>query len=309
MKSILSALAGPLASKRWKRRVLAPEIADSASISFALRAIRGRWPRTAVDDTDGEAPIFLLSAAWGSGSTLLQRLIMSDQNTMLWGEPLDHAIPICRLAQMIAPFDDRWPRDKYFAPLEDDKPLESQWIANLTPSIESLHHAHRGFLKDWLQAPAIERGRNRWGFKEVRLTADHARYLQWLFPRARFVFIYRDVLASWRSCQNVKWLSVWPEHKVSRASAFAHHWCHVLSGFLEARDELDAFLVRYEDLVTGNVELDRLAEYLATTSMDPKVFDVRVGERGKKTRGISVFDEAIIRRIAGSLRSHLGYDG
>ncbi len=308
MKSIISALAGPLAGDTWKRRVLAPEIANSASIARALRVIRGRWPNADQDSADEEAPIFLLSAGWGSGSTLVQRLIMSDQQSMLWGEPFDHALPIGRLAQTIAPVHDRWPRDKYFVPPDEDKPLELQWIANLTPPFDDLRLAHRAFLKTWLREPTRTLGRTRWGFKEVRLTADHGRYLQWLFPRARFVFIYRDVLAAWRSCQNVRWLSVWPEHKVARVSAFAHHWVHLLSGFLDAKDELDAFLVRYEDLVAGNVDLGRLAEHLNTTTLDAGVLDVRVGERGKKARRISILDEAIIRRITGSLRSRLNYD-
>lgn len=307
MNSILASLAGPLASDRWKQRVLAPEIVDSGSISRALRVIRGRWPETSDVSAVDEQPIFLFSAGWGSGSTLLQRLIMSDQQTMLWGEPLDHAVPVCRMAQTIVPITDRWPRDHYFSPPDLGAPLEMQWVANLTPPISSLHRAHRAFFRSWLQEPAKRLGRQRWGFKEVRLTVDHARYLQWLFPGARFAFVYRDVLASWRSCQNVKWFSVWPDYRVARASAFAHHWRHVLSGFLEARDELDVFIVRYEDLTQGGVDPSLLADHIGTASLDPAVFDVRVGERSKKSRGISMIDEAVIRAIAGSLRSHVGY--
>lgn len=308
MNFLLSALTGPLATENWKRRVLAPEIAGSEAISKALRVIRGRWPRTTVSMENDEAPIFLLSASWGAGSTLLQRLIMSDQESMLWGEPFDHAVPICRLAQTIAPVHDRWPLQKYFTPPVDDEPLEMQWVANLTPPVERFWEAHRSFLQAWLQEPAREQGRRRWGLKEVRLTADHARYLQWLFPRARFVFVYRDVLASWRSCQNVKWLSVWPDYKVSRASAFAHHWQHLLSGFLDAKNELDAFVVRYEDLAAGEIDLDQLAAHVGARSLDPAVLDVRLGERGKKKRAVSFVDESIIRRITGSLRSRLSYD-
>ena len=123
------------------------------------------------------------------------------------------------------------------------------------------------------------------------------------------MFVYRDVLKSWRSCQHVKWLSVWPDHKVARASAFAHHWCHLLSGFFEAKDELNAFMIRYEDLVAGDLDFGQLADYLGTDALDPAVLDVRVGERGAKSSGVSSFQEAVIRRIAGSLRSRAGYDG
>ena len=43
------------------------------------------------DDNDNEEPIFLLSAGWRSGSTLLQRLIMSDSNVLIWGNPTMNA--------------------------------------------------------------------------------------------------------------------------------------------------------------------------------------------------------------------------
>src|SRR6185312_12863121 len=38
------------------------------------------------------SPIFLLSAGWRSGSTLLQRMIMEkNHDILMWGEPFDHA--------------------------------------------------------------------------------------------------------------------------------------------------------------------------------------------------------------------------
>src|ERR1700759_2808533 len=35
-----------------------------------------------------EAPIFLLSTGWRAGSTLLQRILVTDPSLLLWGEPL-----------------------------------------------------------------------------------------------------------------------------------------------------------------------------------------------------------------------------
>ena len=37
---------------------------------------------------DREAPIFLLATGWRSGSTLLQRILVTDPHVLLWGEPL-----------------------------------------------------------------------------------------------------------------------------------------------------------------------------------------------------------------------------
>jgi hypothetical protein len=232
---------------------------------------------------------------------------MSDQQTMLWGEPHDHAVPVCRLAQMIAPIDDRWPRANYFAPPDSDAPLSEQWIANLSPKIISLQSAHRQFLRSWLREPAEQAGRSRWGLKEVRLTADHARYLQWLFPQAKFVFLYRDVLNSFLSCRDVKWFSVWPHYRVSRVSSFAHHWVHLVTGFLDAQSEINAHVISYEDLVEGRASLGALAAYLDSAAFDKSVLQVRVGARGARQERLSFREAATLDAIAGPLRARLGY--
>lgn len=305
MQHPLEILYRPLGGTWYKNRVLAPEISGSAAITQALRALRVRWPEP--PGTDDEAPVFVLSAGWGSGSTLLQRLIMSDERTLLWGEPLDHAVPVMRMAQMLAPIQDRWPRDSYFASLDAPGSLKNQWVANLTPPIAELRSAHRAFLQTWLGRIARESGRERWGLKEVRLTADHARYLSWLFPRARFVFLFRDVIKSWASCRHVKWYSVWPEYRVASPGSFAHHWRHLVQGFREAQAELGAQLVRYEDLVSNQVDLEALATYLGTSRLDPAVLDVRLGARSERRAQPTTNELAILHGITDELRDELGY--
>ncbi len=294
-------LSGPA----WKARVLAPEIARSAAISRALSIVRSRWPGDTIDDDI--SPIFLLSAGWGSGSTLLQRLIMSGKDALLWGEPFDHAVPIFRLAETIAPISDRWPRDRYFGDLQSSVPLHDQWIANLVPPVRVLRRAHREFLDTWLGSAARDAGFRRWGLKEVRLTADHARFLKWLFPKAKFVFLYRDVVHSWASCRHVRWFSVWPGYKVARPSAFAHHWRHLVEGFLHSAKSLDALVVRYEDLKDNALSLESLAAHLEIEAPDPSVLELRLGARSGRRPPATPHETAIIRSITDELRAKLGY--
>jgi hypothetical protein len=303
----LSPLSAYLCGESYKSRVLAPEIRQSDEISSALRIIRSRWPEKPRQATNPEKPIFLLSAGWGSGSTLLQRLITSSGNTLLWGEPHDHAIPLHRLAQMLTPISDRWPRDSYFSPGDEDKPLHMQWIANYSPQISSLKSAHLAFIREWLMTSAQEHQCQRWGLKEVRLTIDHARYLQWLFPDAKFVFIYRDVLKSYRSCKGVRWLSVWPNYRVSQPGAFAHHWNHLLTGFLKGASDVDGMLIKYEDLVAGDFPLEKLSDYLQTDAIDESFMGDKIGARGSDNRDLSFTEKTIIQTITRTLRQDLGY--
>ena len=296
-----------LASDYWKSRVLAPEIGSSKDLSKALGIIRTRWPETFSTVSSTSTPIFLFSAGWGSGSTLLQRLIVSCDSTLLWGEPHDHAVPIHRLAQMLTPINDRWPKDIYFRTTFDERALKNQWIANLSPHPESLKNAHISFIESWLKVPAAAENCENWGLKEVRLTVDHARYLRWLFPNAKFVFLYRDVINSFRSCRGVPWFSVWPTHGVSRPSAFAHHWRHLLSGFVDGAAELDALLVRYENLVSGDMPLSAISKYLGTGDVDAGILNNKLGARSNKRGALTRRENWIIRSITDELREQLDY--
>jgi len=297
-----------LLSDYYRSRVLAPEIRHSERVSAALAIVRGRWPDASQNSTDTESPVFLLSAGWGSGSTLLQRLITSASGVLIWGEPHDHAIPVHRLAQMLAPISDKWPKDSYFNSGDKSKPLHEQWIANYSPPIAALRRAHRSFIEAWLKESAMALGYDQWGLKDVRLTIDHARYLRWLFPDSKFVFIYRDVLSSYRSCKNVRWFSVWPDYRVSPPAAFAHHWMHLLSGFIAGAKDVDGLLIKYEDLVSGALPVSKIAKHLGLDTIDDTLLHDKIGARGSSNKSVSPLEKYIIQSITGDLRKAVNYD-
>ncbi len=301
---MVNPISSLLASNAWRNHVLPAEITGAVQAQSALRAIEKRWPFETVDDD--HSPLFILSAGWGSGSTLLQRLLISGGECLLWGEPFDHAAPIHRLMQTLYPIAPNWPREEYFIGSERTDDLSNKWIANLTPQFAHLREAHRNFLLTWLRVPAAERGYQRWGLKEVRLTIDHARYLKWLFPRAKFLLIYRDVLDSYRSCKNVNWLSIWPNYPVRRVSLFAHHWRFLLEGFLADASSVGALLVKFEDLTSGKLDLATISAYAQAGALDRSVLDVKVGSRRDK-HGVNPLERFVLTSVGGDLRRRLGY--
>jgi hypothetical protein len=54
----------------------------------------------AKEDDGNESPIFLLSTGWRSGSTLLQRILVTDPSVLLWGEPLGEMALISQITTM-----------------------------------------------------------------------------------------------------------------------------------------------------------------------------------------------------------------
>ena len=131
------------------------------------------------DPDDTEAPIFLLSTGWRAGSTLLQRILITDSRLLLWGEPLGEMGVLARITDMLA--DSMSPRS---VQLWKDQPdpgspgLAQSWVANLSPHSTDFRRALREMVDRWLRIPAATHGFARWGLKEVRLGAADALVLR-----------------------------------------------------------------------------------------------------------------------------------
>lgn len=234
--------------------------APPPSATVALERILARWPAAA--SPGDEAPIFILSVGWRSGSTLLQRMIMASGQALVWGEPWHRSDIVQGLRAQLGPFGTGWPPDHYIAPdASSDAPRE-EWIANLFPPFESLREAHRAFLDRLLCAPARERGYPRWGLKEVRLTVDDARYLRWIYPHAQFLFIVRNPYDAWRSYRRWRdWYFRWPGRPVGTPWAFGRLWRRLAGDFADHHAAVDGLLVRYEDLA-AEATIERIAGLL-----------------------------------------------
>jgi len=301
---LLANLLSPvLSAETLGRHVLPPEISQSKRISTAIDEINKRWD---LDETDEwGAPIFVLSAGWGSGSTLVQRLVMSSGSHFIWGEPFDHAAVIHRLATTLTPINSDWPPDYHFDSDKDTEELSHDWIANLSPDIVHLKQAHRSFITSWLSEKKADA---QWGLKEVRLTIDHAVYLKWLFPRAKFVFVIRDLYKSYLSCRRVPWWSVWPDYKVSPILHFAHHWRYITQGYLERHAEVGGMLIKYEDLISDDSKvLDSMIDYLELDGYDSSIMNRNVGARGAKRHPLILPEKILLSSVGDSVRKSMGY--
>lgn len=226
--------------------------AAKPSIEDGLRVIERRWPEF-YNDCDDD-PIFVLSSGWRSGSTMLQRLIV--HRCFLWGEPFGHAGLIDSLADHLRCFTDRWPESHHFYRGGDAVALSQTFIANLYPSVQALLHAHQGFFERLFAIPARQAGACRWGFKEVRLSVDHALYLKWLYPNAKFLFLIRNPYDAWRSyaaraAKGWKWFNRWPDQPLT-VHSFAAHWNRLVTSFINDHPKVNGLVVRYEDLKQGD---------------------------------------------------------
>lgn len=301
---LMSALRGPAQARAAHRQALLRH----PCIVTGIEQLHSACP--VADIKDDEEPIFLLSAGWRSGSTLLQRLIMSDSQVLIWGEPYDECGIIQALADTMKAFRPNWPPAEYYYDGTPPADLSSSWIANLFPSLEDLRNGHRAFFDVMFSEPSKRGGAARWGIKEVRLGSEHALYLRWLYPKAKFIFLYRNPLDAYRSYARYgrSWYNIFPNKPMFTPTAFGTHWRRLMEGYLRDAKILDALLVRYEDLVGDCPPMKEIGTYLGI-SMNHSVLDAKVGssERGGKKVQVSRLEKWLLKRAVSPVAEGLGY--
>ncbi|HEU4426201.1 MAG TPA: sulfotransferase, partial [Pilimelia sp.] len=207
------------------------------------------------------------------GSTLIQRLLSSHPDVMIWGEQEGQLGPLLRLGAHLRECSDglgKRARDKFA------EGGYQTFMANLLPGTGDVDDALRAFVRRLFAEPALARGRQVWGFKEVRYDRSEAEELHRLFPGLAIVFVIRNPRDILRSIDHWQQLGGWD------LSAFAEdaisHWRRVADSFLSADPVgLPVLTFRYEDLVIDTATA--AARIAAHTGLDLKLFDMDVFER------------------------------
>ena len=159
LADVAAAYRGPAGSRHLAQPPL------HISFEDGLTALRRRWPDDDVDDP--AEPIFILAAGWRAGSTLLQRMVLANRRTLVWGEPYAHADLAGSLSRQIRAFSAAWPEDQWLAG-EIGPDVSARWTANLYPPAVDLTRAHRAFWLTLFGTPAARHGWKNWGLKETR---------------------------------------------------------------------------------------------------------------------------------------------
>jgi len=304
LRHLISALYGLPQARAAHRSALSAR----PDITSGVERLQSALP--SAETADEEEPIFLLSAGWRSGSTLLQRLLMSDSRVLIWGEPYDECGVIQALANTTKPFRADWPPAEYYYDGRPPSDLTSEWIANLFPALENVRSGHRALLDKMFAEPARRAGVPRWGIKEVRLGIEHGVYLRWLYPRARFVLLYRNPLDAYRSYARYgrSWYDTFPDRPIFTPTAFGRHWRRLMQGFVTDAKRLDALLVRYEDLIGERPPLEEIEAHLGV-KVNPLVLkhEVAGSDRSSRPAKVTRLEKWLLRRAVSPIAANLGY--
>ncbi|MDJ1015517.1 MAG: sulfotransferase [Paracoccaceae bacterium] len=300
MKAAISTAEDTLASLIGAARPRRAGRAHRKLAALPARGVRQFFEAVGPAEPEGTPPVFILSAGWRSGSTLLQRLVSSSEGWMIWGEAYDRSAIVQRMADSLAPFDGKWPWPA-FTDEPDPETVSEKWIATAYPPISALRDSYRLALSALLADPAKRLGATHWGFKEVRFGLAEALLLQGLFPHARFLFIRRDPVAALESytrfSKQRNWYDRWPDRPVFTPFAFGRHWGRLSREFETAVTETGGLLIEYDDLVGRRVEVSTIENYLET-SIDARLLDTVVGsaKSRKNQRRVTFLDRFMLAR-------------
>lgn len=279
---------------------LLPRVIASISHEFTKERITPSEHQP--ENQSSESPIFILSSGWRSGSTAAQRLFCSDPATIIWGEPFGESIPICRLAKTLEAFDDgRTHKQQQIK--SDTKELNASWIANLNPGLSPLLNAHRAFFNEGFAKPAYERGYKRWGLKLVRVSGDYIDYLQLLYPKAKFLLLFRDPTSSYESYKSKRWFTIYPSHQVNTLNRFICHWNHIATSFLKHKSRRNVLIADYRYFFTCEKTMRTLSHSFELNLPDNFRLN-KVGVRKRKKK-LSFAEKILIRHKTSGILAEL----
>ena len=307
ISEVVRALFGPRHTWGYQKNAVQESQNISARLTDAFT-----WVSDDAAQCD-EQPVFLFSAGWRSGSTLLQRMIMQNNSKIvIWGEPYNLCNIFDGLANQFRAFTPTWPKEIHFLSKIDRSCLSNQWVANLYPDVDDLLIAHREFLNTLFAQPARRFGGENWGIKVVRLNIDHATYLKRLYPKGKFIFLCRDPFASYASFRKIYdgWFAQWPDRVVATPYSYGRHWATLTQGFLRGHKSLDGLFIRYEDL-DDERQCDRLGDYLgwrvSCASSMARIVGGLGGDAGDRKPRMTAIERALLRVSVRDVRRFAGY--
>ncbi len=193
-------------------------------------------------------PVFLLAGGGRTGSTLIQRLVLSTRQVLMWGEHGGILVP--HLRQLVAS------AHSFVTKAKGNQMRESfianghgAWVANMNPEMSYFQAGCKTFLEQSMGAAARDMGYERWGFKEIRYGLTEALILQELFPDASFILLVRDPVHCLKSIKGSMWYG---KDFQSSPARFLNAWSQISKELADARTQLKhCCFIRYEDAIAN----------------------------------------------------------
>lgn len=254
-------------------------------------------------------PLFISSPVTRSGTTLVQRLLTSAPNCLIYGEHCAHDFKfyLNHIAHQNLFFQSQpgWRDQEISTVLAGDG---DGWIPDLMPPLGGYLDRLAGSVYSILQyypGFAIENGRYIWGAKLPGWPQQEIRFMRQAMPQLRVLFVYRDILPCLKSAKAAGLLPGRGEFE-----QYCRAWVENLSGYLGSGDPLQ-YTLRYEDLVARPLDyIPALEQFsgalgIKATVMEKKVNTAVQGSEYIPPADLTDEEVALALKLTGGLRDQL----
>lgn len=217
------------------------------------------------------SPVFIWAPTARCGVTLLQRLITSSREVLVFGEDtfLTNMLPMAIATYSGERKDSNEARKRLAS--GDYRFWSSAAHPDTQLYVQGLYQALSGVISVY-ETSARAEGFKRWGVKEPNPNWDAVNFYATVFPRSKHLFVYRHIEDVMRSYKSRGWLKT-----IDDVRNTATQWAVNMENILANRSSPRACVIQYEELLSGREkECQRIREYLEITAFDMSVFDTKV---------------------------------
>ncbi|TNJ32874.1 sulfotransferase [Arenimonas terrae] len=231
-----------------------------------------------MDPLRGLSPLVVTSPTTRSGTTLLQRLLCSAGNTLVYGEEvgkdLEMQLQILTARRLV--YTHSRPRfaDNLERFLQGDT---NHWLVDLMPPLDDYLAALRqgafaGLQECQRQAQAA--GRTLWGFKYPGWPPHLLRLLSSELPGTRVIYLHRRLADTARSAK------AWHDYAEPQMLAFCEQWLANQQAMRERRGDPTVLMLSFESLVQDPAgTLERLRDFLPFEGIDAGLLRDRINNQ------------------------------
>ncbi len=226
------------------------------------------------------SPIIVLSPIQRAGTTLIQRLLCSSSNALIYGDTVGQEVEFFAKYASARGAMLRYQQSD-FVPVRQAVLAGnvSDFITPLAPTLETYLDGFRQAALGWLdgcQHEAVEVGRPVWGWKLAGADGSTLAQLAAWFPEAKWIWIERDLDDCLRSAKAAKMFE-------DAAGAVA------MAGFAHASRQAFAALkvnslrLDYGTMIASPTEtIHQLDAFTGARGLDPGVFEQKINQLGAK---------------------------
>lgn len=208
------------------------------------------------------------------GTTLVQRLLCSSPDALVFGEPV--GLGLVELVQGLARRTQILARaDEHRADLARALAGEQFWYPHLLGDAAGFVELFRESLERFVRfhaAAAAAHGRPRWGAKLPTVPIETLQALRAVCPESKLVYVMRDLVAAARSAKARRFLRTTADFE-----RFAALWCEGAVGVELLRADPGVLVLDYEDFEQrGTSLLTEIEAFTGLQKLDPAVLFKRV---------------------------------